>query len=126
MEFSKLMKECEETKASGNGKNEEYEEKEKRWKKTIEEIFPLVKEMAGNTVKHKEEESSEATGVGLSRSGGSKGEDVEVQENMDQRLLASQDHKKNEDGREKVEHDLSGSQKSKKKNEEQKEGAQEG
>ena len=92
-------------------------QKEKGWNKTIEEIFSPVKEMASNTVERKKEESSEATGVGLSRSGGSKGEDVEVQEKMDQLLRASQGDQKIEDGWENVEHDLSGSQGGKKKNE---------
>ena len=83
----------------------------------IEEIFSLVKEMAGKTVEQKKAESSEATEIGLSRFGGSNDEDVEVQEKMDQLLPAFQGDKKNEDGRENAEHDLSGSQRSKKKSE---------
>ena len=43
------MKEFKYIKASGKGKNEEYDAKEKGWNKTIEDIFSLVKEMAGRT-----------------------------------------------------------------------------
>ena len=49
IEYTKLMKEYEDMKAAGNEKNEEFEAKEKRWKKTIEEIFSLMKELTGRT-----------------------------------------------------------------------------
>ena len=75
MEYTKLMKEFEEMKASGNGKNEEYEAKEKGWKKTMEEIFSLVKEMAGNTVEQKEEGWSLTVRRKQGRGCGSSGED---------------------------------------------------
>ena len=47
IEYTKLMKEYEEMKASGNEKNEKFEAREKGWQKTIEEVLSLVKEMNG-------------------------------------------------------------------------------
>ena len=45
--LNKLMKEYEDMKAAGNEKKEEFDAKEKGRKKTIEEIFSLVKELTG-------------------------------------------------------------------------------
>ena len=49
----------EEMKAASNEKNEEFEERKKGWKKTIEEIFSLMKELTGNTGGQKVEENCE-------------------------------------------------------------------
>ena len=47
IEYTKLMKDFEDWKAAGNEKNEEFEAKERGWKKTLEEIFSFVKELTG-------------------------------------------------------------------------------
>ena len=52
------MKEYEVMKAAGNGINEEFEAKERGWKKTIEEIFSLMTELTGNTSGQKVEKNS--------------------------------------------------------------------
>ena len=59
IEYTKLIKEYENMEAAGNEKNEEFEAKEKRWKKTIEEIFSLMKELTGRTSGQKVEKSAE-------------------------------------------------------------------
>ena len=45
---TKMMKEYEDWKVAGNGKEEDFEAKERGWKETLEEIFSLVKEFKGN------------------------------------------------------------------------------
>ena len=49
----------EEMKAASNEKNEECEEREKGWKKTIEEIFSLMKDLTGKSGGQKVEENCE-------------------------------------------------------------------
>ena len=71
MKYAKLMKEYEDMKAAGNGQSEEFEEKEKGWKKTIEEIFSLIKKLLGKTSGQKMEKDSEERLNEISRSQGS-------------------------------------------------------
>ena len=65
------MKEYEDMKAAGNGQSEEFEEKEKGWKKTIEEIFSLIKKLLVKTSGQKMEKDSEERLNEISRSQGS-------------------------------------------------------
>ena len=59
IECTMLMKEFEDMKAAGNGKNEEFEAKGKEWKQTIEEIFSLMKELTERTCGQKAKENFE-------------------------------------------------------------------
>ena len=88
-------------KASENGTNEEEEAKDQGLKNKVEEILSLTKEMACKSTEQKKKGSSEATEVEVSRSGGSKKENDEDQEKMEQLLTASRNENKNEDGQEK-------------------------
>ena len=71
IEYAKLMKEYEDMKAARSGKYEEFEEKEKGWKKTFEEIFSLMKELKGKTRGQKVEKNSEEEHKEVSQSQGS-------------------------------------------------------
>ena len=76
IEYTKLMKEYEEMKASGNEKNEKFEAREKGWQKTIEAVLSLVKEMKGsaddsgqkeeNSIEGGQKEASQFKGSGAS------------------------------------------------------------